>query len=89
MRSAGCVINDFADRDIDGPREWAGEFDADPGAVRCLAALADHEAERLGDVEEREMVGNIRKIVLKPYNQAIISAAIREVLDAKPQTKAA
>ena len=44
---------------------------------------------RLDDIEERELAGNIKKIVLKPYNQAIISAAIREVLDAKPQTKAA
>ncbi|UJX40216.1 PAS domain S-box protein [Desulfovibrio sp. JY] len=44
---------------------------------------------RLGDIEQREVAGNIKKIVLKPYNQAIISAAIREVLDAKPQTKAA
>ena len=44
---------------------------------------------RLGDIEDKKLAGNIRKIVLKPYNQAIISAAIREVLDAKPQTKAA
>ncbi len=44
---------------------------------------------RLGDIEDKKLAGNIRKVVLKPYNQAIISAAIREVLDAKPQTKAA
>ena len=44
---------------------------------------------RLGDIEDRKLAGNIKKIVLKPYNQAIISAAIREVLDAKPQTVAA
>jgi PAS domain S-box-containing protein len=44
---------------------------------------------RMGDIEHRELAGNIKKIVLKPYNQAIISAAIREVLDAKPQTIAA
>jgi PAS domain S-box-containing protein len=44
---------------------------------------------RMGDIEDRELAGNIKKVVLKPYNQAIISAAIREVLDAKPQTIAA
>ena len=44
---------------------------------------------RLGDIDDKKLAGNIKKIVLKPYNQAIISAAIREVLDAKPQTKAA
>ena len=44
---------------------------------------------RLGDIEDRELAGNIKKVVLKPFNQAIISAAIREVLDAKPQTIAA
>ncbi|MFP5258011.1 MAG: PAS domain S-box protein [Acidobacteriota bacterium] len=40
---------------------------------------------RLGDIEDKKMAGNIKKVVLKPYNQAIISAAIREVLDAKTQ----
>ncbi|MHC1789592.1 PAS domain S-box protein [Solidesulfovibrio sp.] len=44
---------------------------------------------RLGDIEDKKLAGNIKKVVLKPYNQAIISAAIREVLDAKPQTTAA
>jgi PAS domain S-box-containing protein len=44
---------------------------------------------RLGDIEDKKLAGNIKKVVLKPYNQAIISAAIREVLDAKPHTKAA
>ncbi len=44
---------------------------------------------RLGDIEDRKLAGNIKKTVLKPYNQAIISVAIREVLDAKLQTKAA
>jgi signal transduction histidine kinase/ActR/RegA family two-component response regulator len=44
---------------------------------------------RMGDIEDRKLAGNIKKVVLKPYNQAIISAAIREVLDAKPQTTAA
>jgi len=44
---------------------------------------------RLGDIEDKQLAGNIKKVVLKPYNQAIISAAIREVLDAKPQTIAA
>lgn len=44
---------------------------------------------RLGDIEDKKLAGNIKKVVLKPYNQAIISAAIREVLDAKPQTVAA
>ncbi|KHK03966.1 PAS domain S-box protein [Desulfovibrio sp. TomC] len=44
---------------------------------------------RMGDIEDKKLAGNIKKVVLKPYNQAIISAAIREVLDAKPQTIAA
>ncbi len=62
--------------------------------ARRIAALAPRlpvilVSGRLGDIEDRELAGNIKKIVLKPYNQAIISAAIREVLDAKPQTKAA
>jgi len=43
---------------------------------------------RLGDIEDNKLAGNIKKVVLKPYNQAIISAAIREVLDAKKQTTA-
>ena len=43
---------------------------------------------RLGDIEDIKLAGNIQKVVLKPYNQAIISAAIREVLDAKKQTTA-
>ena len=43
---------------------------------------------RLGDIEDMKLAGNIQKVVLKPYNQAIISAAIREVLDAKTQTTA-
>ncbi|HML59432.1 MAG TPA: PAS domain S-box protein [Solidesulfovibrio sp.] len=76
-------ITDFDMPDING-LELAGK----------IAALAPNlpvilVSGRLGDIEDREMGGNIKKIVLKPYNQAIISAAIREVLDAKPQTKAA
>ncbi|EHJ46713.1 signal transduction histidine kinase, nitrogen specific, NtrB [Solidesulfovibrio carbinoliphilus subsp. oakridgensis] len=76
-------ITDFDMPDLNG-LELAGKIAA--VAPRLPVILVSG---RLGDVEEREMVGNIRKIVLKPYNQAIISAAIREVLDAKPQTKAA
>jgi PAS domain S-box-containing protein len=76
-------ITDFDMPDLNG-LELAGR----------IAALAPNlpvilVSGRLGDIEDREMAGNIKKIVLKPYNQAIISAAIREVLDAKPQTKAA
>jgi len=76
-------ITDFDMPDIDGLE-----------LARKIAALAPElpiilVSGRLGDIEDRKLAGNIKKIVLKPYNQAIISAAIREVLDAKPQTIAA
>jgi len=76
-------ITDFDMPDVDGLE-----------LARRVAAMAPElpvimVSGRLGDIEDRKLAGNIKKIVLKPYNQAIISAAIREVLDAKPQTKAA
>jgi PAS domain S-box-containing protein len=76
-------ITDFDMPDING-LELAGKIAAIRPDLPVILVSG-----RLGDIEEREVAGNIKKIVLKPYNQAIISAAIREVLDAKPQTKAA
>ncbi len=76
-------ITDFDMPDVNG-LELAGRI-----AVLAPTLPVILVSGRLGDIEERELAGNIKKIVLKPYNQAIISAAIREVLDAKPQTKAA
>ncbi len=76
-------ITDFDMPDIDG-LELARRIAAvAPGLPVILVSG------RLGDIEDKKLAGNIKKIVLKPYNQAIISAAIREVLDAKPQTKVA
>jgi PAS domain S-box-containing protein len=76
-------ITDYDMPDIDGLE-----------LARRIARIAPHlpiilVSGRLGDIEAKKLAGNIKKIVLKPYNQAIISAAIREVLDAKPQTIAA
>ena len=76
-------ITDFDMPDIDG-LELARRIAAvAPGLPVILVSG------RLGDIEDKKPAGNIKKIVLKPYNQAIISAAIREVLDAKPHTRAA
>ncbi|MHC1710753.1 MAG: PAS domain S-box protein [Solidesulfovibrio sp.] len=82
-RAFDVCITDFDMPDMDGLE-----------LARNIAAIAPQlpiimVSGRLGDIEDRKIAGNIKKIVLKPYNQAIISAAIREVLDAKPQTVAA